>query len=247
MKLAKLTCLLLFVFITGNLFSQVPSPGIKQSKSIMLKGATIHVGDGKVLANGAIAFEDGKITLVLSEDDLKKVKLKKYDTIIDVTGKHIYPSFIASNSTLGIGEVESVNATLDIAEIGTYNPHVRALIAFNTDSKVASTVRTNGVLYIQVTPRDGVISGKSSVVSLDAWNWEDAVLRTDDGIHVNFPNMIQRHGWWAEPEPSSNNAKYDEQINELKKFFTEAKYYCDAADKQETNLRFEVFLLPSCF
>jgi imidazolonepropionase-like amidohydrolase len=239
MKLAKSTCILLFVFITANLFSQVPSPGVKQSKSIMLKGGTIHVGDGKVLANGAIAFEDGKITLVLSEDDLKKVKLKKYDTIIDVSGKHIYPSFIAANSTLGIGEVESVKATLDFAEIGTYNPHVRALIAFNTDSKVASTVRTNGVLYIQVTPRDGVISGKSSVVSLDAWNWEDAVLRTDDGIHVNFPNMIQRHGWWAEPEPSSNNSKYDEQINELKKFFTEAKYYCDAADKQETNLRFE--------
>lgn len=239
MKLAKLTCLLLFIFISANLFSQVPSPGVKQSKSIMLKGATIHVGDGKVLVNGAIAFEEGKITLVLSEDDLKKIKLKKYDTIIDVSGKHIYPSFIAANSTLGIGEVESVKATLDFAEIGTYNPHVRALIAFNTDSKVASTVRTNGVLYIQVTPRDGVISGKSSVVSLDAWNWEDAVLRTDDGIHVNFPKMIERHGWWAEPEPSSNNAKYDEQINELKKFFTEAKYYYDAADKQETNLRFE--------
>ena len=66
MKLAKPICLLLFVFITENLFSQIPSPGIKQSKSIMLKGATIHVGDGKVLANGAIAFEEGKITFIHS-------------------------------------------------------------------------------------------------------------------------------------------------------------------------------------
>jgi len=162
-----------------------------------------------------------------------------FDTTIDVSGKHIYPAFIAPNSTLGIGEVEAVRATNDFAEIGTYNPHVRALIAFNTDSKVASTVKTNGVLYIQVTPRSGVISGKSSVVSLDAWNWEDAVLKTDDGIHLNFPKIFQQNGWWAEPEPSSANTKYDEQLLELKKFFTDAKYYYASPDKQETNLRFE--------
>ena len=29
----------------------------------------------------------------------------------------------------------------------------------------------------QVTPRGGVISGTSSVVQFDAWNWEDATLK----------------------------------------------------------------------
>jgi imidazolonepropionase-like amidohydrolase len=192
--------------------AQVPSPGAKQSKSIMLWGATIHVGNGKVIENGAVGFKNGKITFLMSGEELKRVKLKdgEYDTTINVQGKHIYPGFIAPNSTLGLSEVDEVRATKDFAEVGEFNPHIRSLIAFNTDSKVSSTVRTNGVLYVQATPRGGIISGKSSVLSLDGWNWEDAVIKTDDGIHVNFPNTIQRHGWWAEPEPSSGNDKYGE-------------------------------------
>jgi imidazolonepropionase-like amidohydrolase len=233
-------------FLTG-LFAplliqaQVPAPGARQSKSVFLWGATIHVGNGKVLENGAVGFKDGKITTVLSGADLAKIKLNKdaFDTTIDVSGKHIYPGFIAPNSTLGLNEIESVRATNDFAEVGGYNPHVRALIAYNTDSKVSSTVRTNGVLYVQATPRGGVISGKSSVMSLDAWNWEDAVLKTDDGVHVNFPKAIQRNGWWAEPQPSSANTQYDEELNKLKTFFTNASWYCSNKDNAEINLRYE--------
>jgi imidazolonepropionase-like amidohydrolase len=221
--------------------AQVPAPGAKQTKSVFLWGGTIHVGNGKVLENGAVAFRDGKITMVLSNADLAKIKLNKdaFDTTIDVSGKHIYPGFIAPNSTLGLNEIESVRATNDFAEVGGYNPHVRALIAYNTDSKVTSTVRTNGVLYAQATPRGGVISGKSSVMMLDAWNWEDAVLKKDDGVHVNFPKAIQRNGWWAEPQPSSANTQYDEEMNRLKTFFNDASYYCNNKNNAETNLRYE--------
>lgn len=233
--------IILSFFCAGSIYAQNPSPGKKQTKSILLRGATIHTGDGKVLENGAVGFKDGKINLVLSGNDLEKIRMKAglYDTSINVEGKHIYPGFIAPNSTLGITEIDEVRATNDFREVGEFNPHIRALIAYNTDSKVSSTVRTNGVLYVQTTPRGGVISGKSSVMSLDAWNWEDAVLKTDDGVHLNFPNIIQKHGWWAEPEPSSTNDKYNEQINELKKFFDDALFYCTTKEKQENNLRYE--------
>lgn len=240
--MTKITSFLLPALLCGFfLKAQVPAPGPKQTKSIFLWGATIHTGDGKVLENGAVGFKDGKITFLLSGADLATVKLKSglFDTVIDVSGKHIYPAFIAPNSTLGLNEIDAVRATNDFAEVGGYNPHVRSLIAFNTDSRVSSTVRTNGVLYAQPTPRGGTISGKSSIVSLDAWNWEDAVLKTDDGVHLNFPKAIQRNGWWAEPQPSSLNSKLDDELNKLKAFFTNAAYYCSNASNPEINLRYE--------
>ena len=132
-----------------------------------------------------------------------------------------------------------MRATNDFNEVSGYNPHIRALVAFNSDSKIIPTVRTKGVLFAQVTPRGGVISGTSSIMALDGWNWEDAAIKKDDGVHVNFPQSIQNNGWWAEPQPASENKKYSEQMNELRKFFADAKAYCGEQSPEEKNLRFE--------
>ena len=43
-------------------------------------------------------------------------------------------------------------------------------------------MRMNGVLIAQTTPRGGIISGKSSIMQLDAWNWEDALIFKNVGI-----------------------------------------------------------------
>jgi imidazolonepropionase-like amidohydrolase len=218
--------------------AQVPAPAPKQSKTILVTGVVIHVGNGKVIENGAIGLKDGKFALVA---DATKIKLQSgsYDTTIVLNGAHAYPGFIAPNSTLGLTEVDAVRATNDFSEVGVYNPHVRAMIAFNAESKVISTVRTNGVLFEQVTPRSGVISGTSSIMGLDGWNWEDAVVKSGDGVHLNFPKSIQRQGWWAEPQPSAPNDKYTEQLNELKKFVSDAKAYAAEKNPAEKNLRYE--------
>jgi len=108
--------------------------------------------------------------------------------VIKANGKHIYPGFIAPNSTLGLAEVDAVRASRDFNEVGSMNPHIRSIIAYNTESKVVESMRPNGVLMAQITPRGGRISGTSSVVQLDAWNWEDALIKENDGIHLNWPN-----------------------------------------------------------
>ena len=108
---------------------------------------------------------------------------------------HIYPGFIALNTTLGLGEIDAVRATIDDDEIGDFLPHVRSIIAYNAESKVVETMRMNGVLISQITPTGGIISGSSSVVQLDAWNWEDAVIRYDQGIHLNWPSPYSRSGY----------------------------------------------------
>lgn len=191
------------VLLSTAAFAQVPAPAAKQSKPVLLKGATLHVGNGSVVENAAVGFENGKITYAGPLSGANS--LSGYE-VVDVTGQHIYPGLIQPNSTLGLNEVESVRATIDWREVGDFNPNVRSVVAYNTDSDIVPTVRANGVLMTQLTPIGGTISGSSSVVQLDAWNWEDAIVKADEGIHLNWPAMLIPTG----------NKEYDERLNRMK-------------------------------
>jgi len=231
--------------------AQNPVPAPAQTKSILLMNGIAHIGNGQVIQNSAIGIKNGKIELVADATTIKLLP-GAYDTTISISGKHVYPGIIAPNSTLGLQEIEAVRATRDVNETGNYNPHVRSVIAFNSDSKIPPTVRTNGVLLAQVTPRGGIISGTSSVLELDGWNWEDMVIKTDDGIHLNWPRMFRRdfekNEDANEMPPMKKSDEYEKSKNELKKYFADAKAYAQtsAADmpagasaKAEKNLRLE--------
>lgn len=223
--------LILLVFISSILTAQ-------NKKRVLLKNGFAHLGNGQVIENSYIAFKDGKIDLV-ADATVSRIDPSAFDTTIDVSGKHIYPGLIAPNCILGLQEAEAIRQTSDYAEVGDYNPHIRTLIAYNAESKILETVKSNGVLYTQATPRNGVVSGMSSILATDGWNWEDAVVKADDGVHLNFPHSIQKHGWWAEPQPSDKNNKYTEQVNELNTFFENAQAYSKTENVTEKNLRFE--------
>jgi imidazolonepropionase-like amidohydrolase len=210
-------------------------------KSVLIMNATAHIGNDSVIQNSIIGLKAGKI-IIVADATTAKIDKAGYDEVIDASGKHIYPGIIAPNSTLGLTEIESVRATNDFRETGTTLPNVRSLIAYNTDSKIIPTVRTNGVLLAQITPRGGLVSGTSSVVVLDGWNWEDAAYKIDDGIHINWPT-IQSRKYLDEdnifPGPFEKNKDYTRQTDLLKKLFSDAKAYHENQTKEETNLRFE--------
>jgi hypothetical protein len=218
MKLIKLITL-----ITVGVFTvqAQQTPGAKQSEPIAIVGGTAHIGNGSILENSLLIFENGVIKNVseyLGTEDLTQMK------VIDAKNQHLYPGFIVPNSTLGLIEIDAVRASDDDAEIGTWNPHIRSLIAYNTESKVVESMRPNGVLLAQITPRGGRISGTSSIVQLDAWNWEDAVLKVDDGIHLNWPNSFSRGRWWlGEDSGLKSNPKYNSQIQDIEAYFNAAK------------------------
>ena len=118
-------------------------------------------------------------------------------------------------------------------------PHIRSLIAYNAESKVVESMRPNGVLMAQITPRGGTISGTSSIVQLDAWNWEDAALKVDDAIHMNWPGSFTRGRWWLGEDPALKaDPKYVDNIGKIKAYFTDAKNYL-AGNKDKTHLPFE--------
>ncbi|MFI5171006.1 MAG: amidohydrolase family protein [Chitinophagales bacterium] len=217
---------LLLICCCMNLFAQqVP---------VVISGGTIHVGNGTVIENGMVIIKNGKIEYAGT------TKEPGYDinnvSAIDASGKHIYPGIIAMNAQVGLKEIELVRSTIDIVEVGEFNPNIRSLIAYNTDSKVIPTLRTNGILLAQVIPDGGIISGQSSVVKMSGWNWEDAVVDTDDNMHMDWPSV---YSYNYEKGFYIIDPKYTENVNAIRSFISEAKAYCSAEKHETKNLRFE--------
>jgi imidazolonepropionase-like amidohydrolase len=213
------------------------SPAPAQAKPIVITGGTIHVGNGTVINNGYIAFDKGKITAIGEGSPANSSGAD----MIDATGKQIYPGFICPVTTLGLVEIEEgAKGTVDDSEIGDFNPNAESLVAFNTDSKVIPTVRTNGILLAQPTPDGGIMPGESSVVQLDGWNWEDADYKKDIAIHLNWPVVrtnFRRRGGPAPTESPTEAAQ--KEIDAINSFFTQAKAYNDLGKPAVTNQRFE--------
>jgi imidazolonepropionase-like amidohydrolase len=241
------------LFIAFTLFTQASKaqetiyPAPEQKGSFFITNATIHVGNGQVINNGTVKVTNGKIELVINGSSQATAGAR----IIDATGKHVYPGLISSISNLGLKEVGSgVRGSNDYDELGDMNPSIRAITAYNTDSKVINTLRSNGILLANVVPQDeespssSLITGTSSVVQLDAWNWEDAAYRMDGNMHFNMPSLLARSNRFAfffnPQQPQGDPVKQAlDKIDRVKMFFKQAKGYFNEPVHKETNLKFE--------
>ncbi|MGB8191488.1 MAG: amidohydrolase family protein [Chitinophagaceae bacterium] len=238
--------ILLGLFLIGcsvKLFAQeTVYPAPKQVGTTVITNATVHVGNGQVLTNASIEIRDGKITQVGSN-----ITPAAGATVVNAQGKHVYPGLILPISNLGLVDVSSVRATSDAQEIGDMNPNIRSIVAYNTDSRVINTLRSNGILLANIVPEGGLLSGASSVVQLDAWNWEDAAYKTDAGIHFRMPSLMARPrfggfggGGGGPQQPQTDPVKEGlDRVDQIKSFFHEAKAYNSEASHALTNLKFE--------
>lgn len=232
--------LLVSVLVVSTVTAQVPIPAKAQDKPILLIGGVAHIGNGQVIQNSAIGFDKGKITLV-ADATAGNINQAGYE-IININGKHVYPGFILPNSQIGLQEVSSVRAMSDMAERGAMNPNVRSIISYNTDSEFMATFRYNGVLLAETTPVSGRISGTSSVVEMEGWNWEDAAHTVDMGMHVNWPSkMTSTFDFATFTRKTEPNKEYDNQVAELGDYFKDAIAY-GAASSKVANLKLGAML-----
>jgi imidazolonepropionase-like amidohydrolase len=237
MKKQLIICVILLASYSGN--AQNPMPAKAQSRAIALIGGTVHVGNGSVIEKGTVVFDNGVLTAV---GDANTVFDKTKTEVIDVSNKHLYPGLIAMGATVGLVEIEAVKATLDEQETGALNPNVRALIAYNTDSEVIPTLRNNGLLLTQATPQGGTISGLSSVMELDGWNWEDAVLKKDEGMWLSWPSYFSREFNFDDFSITvQKSTRRQEVINGLSQLFADARAYGQIKNPNPINLKLEAF------
>lgn len=214
-------------------------PGAKQEKPIALVNGIVHTVSGETIEGGTLLFDKGKIKAIG-----KEVKLPEDAEIIELGGKHVYPALFDAYTDLGLTEINSVRATVDSREVGEINPNVKAEWAVNPDSEIIPTTRSNGVLLGLVAPRGGMLSGRSAVIQLDGWTWEEMTVKASIGLHVQWPKLVD----WADPdefghEPSKLNAS---PLKPLQDAFAMARAYQLSRearpDEQPIDARWEAML-----
>lgn len=211
-------------------------PAAPQKGTLVIKNGTIHTAAGNVIDNGTIIIKNGKIA-----DVGVAVSEEAGATVIDAKGKNVYPGLILPNTDLGIAEIGSgVRGSNDYFELGEYNPSVRSVVAYNTDSKIINTLRANGILLACVVPQGRLITGVSSVVQLDAWTWQDAIYKADNGLHINMPMLMRSPRRSPRGSDAADPVKAGIQtIEEVESFFLQAQAYFKQPKKEERNLKFE--------
>lgn len=217
----------------------VPTPAPAQVRPVLLRGATLHIGDGSAPQRADLLLVQGRIAAIgeaLPADGDPEV--------IDLQGRHVYPGLIAPVVSLGLQEIEAVRSTNDAGEVGPLNPNARAIVAYNTDSRVTPTLRSNGILLAQVTPDGGLLKGQSSVVQLDAWSWEDAAYKLDDAMHVDWPSQ-QIMSYPGAPAREEQERRIRERMAMLDNIIDEGRAYAEAkasALPPKIDLRLEALL-----
>ena len=218
-------------FCQDNIYPAGPNTGI-----LFIKNATVHTGNGEVLMNASIIINKDKIEKIGRDVTAPTATVKT----IDATGKHVYPGLILSNTNLGLKEISPIRGSNDFREIGDLNPNVKSVVAYNTDSKIINTLRSNGILLAHVVPQGSLISGSSSVVHLDGWDWEGATYKGDNGIHFYMPSLLNRSNnnvLATTPQPDPIKQGMD-RIEMVKAFFSEARAYNRDTKNGNTNLKF---------
>lgn len=171
------------LFVAGQVARANPEiPGAPQAKPVALTNATIHPVSGPAIEGGTLVFDGGKIAAIG-----KDIKPPENAEAIDLAGKHVYPALFDAMTDLGLVEINSIRATIDNHETGPLNPNVRAIVAVNPDSEIIPVTRSNGVLLALTAPGESLVAGRSAVIQLDGWTWEEMALKADVALHIDWP------------------------------------------------------------
>ncbi|MCA9051983.1 MAG: amidohydrolase family protein [Planctomycetaceae bacterium] len=226
-RYAEFICLLLvslstaFVSPPASATDEVPGP--PQRRPIALTNGVVHPISSPATDNASVVFEAGKITAVG-----RGIRIPAGAEVIDLQGRHVYPSLIEARSQIGLKEVSAVRASVDTSETGSLNPNVRANVSFNPDSEVIPVTRANGVLVALTAPSGGRISGQASVMQLEGWTYEEMTVLPSAGMIVDWPSP-----------PSSGVSP---GLQQLRKLFDDARAYRAARRANDQNHPFDIRL-----
>jgi imidazolonepropionase-like amidohydrolase len=228
----RLHCIAALVILTGVL--SAPSTG--RAETLVIDGGTVHPMSSDAFT-GRVVMRDGVIVAV-GKDAAVPADAKR----IDATGLHVYPGIFDAMSTLGLIEINSVSATDDQAEMGAYNPHLRAATAIHPSSEVIGVARANGLTHAMVAPRatrGGVIAGQAALVNLDGWTVEEMAINPSVAMVINWPDIVLRR--WDTNTYTIKETPYkdareeaDKKVDELREWFVAAKQYRHAADAKNS-------------
>jgi len=229
---------MLLLLLAGAAAAQDLTPRAPpQNGPIAIVHATVHPVSGPSIEDGYVLFDKGKIV------EVGRGAPEGAAHAVDGKGKHVYPGWVASYSTLGLTEIGAVRATHDVREVGDITAEVRAGVAINPDTTLIPVARSNGVLTFASFPRGGLVPGRASVMAVEGWTWEEMAVEPDAGLVLDWPAPRPPDRPYSEEK---DEAKAMEEVRgsreRLEQAFAEAHAYAAAraADpKTPEDVRYE--------
>lgn len=219
-----------------------PDNGVKNTheKTYSITGVTIHVDDLRIIQNGTLIIQGERIVKAIEGN-----KPEKGSVVIDMTGKHIYPSFIDMYSNYGVAnETPRQNSgwgggpKYNSTKPGAYNwneaihPETRAAENFKIDAKTAAEYRSIGFGSVLTHQHDGIIRGTSTFVTLGEKSENRSMLKTDAASQLSFKKGSSQQAY-----PSSLMGT----IALIRQTYFDLDWYADLKNHEEENLSLEAF------
>jgi imidazolonepropionase-like amidohydrolase len=210
-----------------------------KSAAYAIKGGKVFTLAGAPIENGTVVIRDGKIAAVGAN-----VEIPADAQVIDARGLEVYPGMFDAVTQIGLGEISQVSATMDVAELGDYNPELIAATAVNPASAYIPVTRANGITEVIAAPgtagfdsqSGGLITGQASAFHLAGWTMEDMQINRSVAMVINWPSIQTRTFDFAtfsiKDKPYADAKKeYDKSINELSDWLNRARHYAQAKEK----------------
>ena len=194
-----------------------------------LINATIHTVSDGVIQNGVVLINGERIEFVGNN-----VKPTADYTVVDLTGKHIWPGMIDAGTSLGLIEISAVPVTVDNAEVGNFNPNMRAFTAINPNSAAIAVNRVEGVTSVIAEPASGFISGTATLIDLFGYSPDTMAVKADAAMVMNWP-ASGRRGWFDQRTDEQVKEQFETQLKEMRDTWSKAKFYHEMMTAFETS------------
>jgi len=229
-----------------------------ESNSVLIRNVTVHPVTGPVVENGSVLVVDGKI-----EEVGHRTSARAGVRVVDGKGMHLYPGMINAATNVGLAEIEAIRDSVDLDEIGEFNPQLRAEIAFNPSSEHIPVVRAAGITSVITLPSDGsrggrsgtgsVITGQGALMHLDGWTWEEMAVRPMAVMEMLFPEIraAGRNPFAAQAGAGARTfqeeeRQYHAELSHISDFLEDVRRYKKAKDAKgpgfERDLKLEAML-----
>jgi imidazolonepropionase-like amidohydrolase len=219
----------------------ISQPLRAQSKTDVyaIKGAKVHTLAGPAIENGTVIIRDGKIAAVGAG-----VTIPADAQVIDAAGLEVYPGLFDPITTIGLNEVGAVSATVDVSDLGDYNPELVAATAVNPASAHIPVTRASGITHVVAAPgtggfdlqNGGVIGGQASAFNLAGWTMDEMQIKRSVAMVINWPSIVTRTFdfptlSFKEKPYADAKKEYDKSVNDLSDWLDRARHYAQAQEK----------------
>ena len=176
----------------------------KHLVATVLEHATVHVDHKTVVEDGTVVMHQGRIVAM---GPSSTTPVREPSVRLDMTGLHLYPSFVDLHSGFGTPKVQSAGWSRNPQDLSdkkgafgwneAVRPETEASAVFHPEADLATALRKAGFGAVLTHVQDGVVRGTGAVV-LPLEDPRTALLAPEASFHMSF-----RKGSSSQNYPSS--------------------------------------------